>query len=305
VCSHAGGELGSDVKGRALVVDVVSPGQAQDRSRRWRLVHTAGLSLLVALIAAVCLFFPRLASGGDSFGIWRLATWLLIMVLLGALFVLIGRGIMGLWKGCLIDNRNRISLSRLQLICWTVLVLSAFLTFAAFKVHAAPDADALDIVVPAQVWSLLGISTASLAGSATIKYAKRNTSVDQAVVQEEMQKTQNAITSSAPEAPPLEAQGLLANKETPESASISDLFTGDEIGSAAQLDVGKVQMFFFTLIVILAYAIVLGTILYRAGGLPGGLPDVSEGMVVLLLISHAGFLAGKAVPASPTRATTG
>jgi hypothetical protein len=65
-----------------------------------------------------------------------------------------------------------------------------------------------------------------------------------------------------------------------------------------------VQMFFFTLIVVLAYAILLGSILYGAGGLPKELPDVSEGMVVLLLISHAGFLASKAVPASPTTKAT-
>ena len=60
-------------------------------------------------------------------------------------------------------------------------------------------------------------------------------------------------------------------------------------------------MFFFTVIVVLAYAIGLGSILYRAGSLPQGLPNVSDGMVVvLLLISHAGFLASKAIPASPT-----
>lgn len=261
--------------------------------------HTAGLSFLVAAIAAISLLFPRFASGGENFGTWRLASWLLTMVLLGFLFVLIGRGVIGLWTGCLIDNRNRMSLSRLQLISWTVLVLSAFLTFAAFKVHADPETDALDIVVPAQVWSLLGISTASLAGSATIKYAKRNSSVDEEVAEAELQKTKQAMPAS-PETESLEAQGLLVTKETPQGASISDLFTGDEVGSAAQLDVGKVQMFFFTLIVVLAYAIGLGSILYRAGGLPNGLPDVSEGMVVLLLISHAGFLAGKAVPASST-----
>ena len=69
-------------------------------------------------------------------------------------------------------------------------------------------------------------------------------------------------------------------KVLPQGDSISDLFTGDEVGSAPQLNVGKVQMFFSTLIVVLAYTISLRTILYRAGGLPAGLPDVSEGMVV-------------------------
>ena len=295
-------EISAAARKAGLVVDLVSSGGAADKSTRWRFGHTAGLSFLVAAIVAICLLFPRFASGGENFGTWRLASWLLIMALLGLLFVLIGRGVIGLWTGCLIDNRNRMSLSRLQLISWTALILSAFLTFAAFKIHADPKTDALDIVVPTQVWSLLGISTASLAGSATIKYAKRNASVNEKVAEAELEKTKQAMPSSL-ETESLEAQGLLVTKETPQNANISDLFTGDEVGSAAQLDVGKVQMFFFTLIVVLAYTISLGSILYRAGGLPQGLPDVSEGMVVLLLISHAGFLAGKAVPASPTSRT--
>jgi len=129
------------------------------------------------------------------------------------------------------------------------------------------------------VWSLLGISTASLAGAATIKYAKRNASVNDEFAEAELEKTKQAVPSS-PETESLEAQGLLVTKETPQGASISDLFTGEEVGSAVQLDVGKVQMFFFTVIVVLAYAIGLGSILYRAGSLPQGLPDVSDGMVV-------------------------
>src|SRR5918992_3174501 len=212
------------------MADLVAPAhRAEERPKRWRLWHTAGLSLLVALIAGVCLLFPRLASGGANFGMWRLGSWLLIMALLGLLFVLIGRGVMGLWKGCLIDNRNRMSLSRLQLISWTALVLSAFLTFAAFKIHADPRTDALDIAVPTQVWSLLGISTASLAGSATIKYAKRNASVNEEFAEAELEKTKQAMPSS-PETESLEAQGLLVTKEMPQGASISDLFTGEEVG---------------------------------------------------------------------------
>jgi hypothetical protein len=284
----------------------VVAGRSGDKPTRWGIGHTASLAFLVVLIGGIYLLFPGWALDeglGISFGIWRLATWLLIMALMGALLVLIGQGITGLWKGCLIDNRNKMSLSRLQLISWTALVLSAFLTFAAFKTHADPSTDALDIVVPTQVWSLLGISTTSLAGAATIKYAKRNSSVDEQIAETELEKSKESMRSG-PEAESLESQGLLVTKAKPQDASISDFFRGDEVGSAAQMEVGKVQMFFFTLIVVLAYAILLGSILYGAGGLPKELPDVSEGMVVLLLISHAGFLASKAVPASPTTKAT-
>ena len=284
--------------GKATVDRNATTAQAKEKSAKWSMGHTVVLAFLVALIVAVCLLFPRWASG-ESSGTWRLWVWLLIMALLGGLFVLIGHGIIGLWKGCLIDNRNRISLSRLQQVSWTVLILSAFLTFAAFKIHANPNTDALDIKVPTQVWSLLGISTASLTGAATIKYSKRNLSVNEEAVNAELQQTKLAMPSAS-EAQSLGSQGILATKETPQDARIADLFRGDEVGSAAQLEVGKVQMFFFTLIMVLAYAINMGTLLYAAKGLPPGLPDVSEGMVVLLLISHAGFLVSKAIPASPT-----
>ena len=274
---------------------------AKGKPADWRLGHTIGLMLLLALIVAACVLFPRWAAGetlGVGSGTWRLGLWLLTVVLLGGSFVLIGHGAVGLANGCLIDNRNRLSLSRLQQFSWTVLVLSAFLTFASFETSANPNGDPLDVGVPTQVWSLLLISTGSLTGAAFIKNRKRNLSVDEKDIQEPLDKTKEAMTAS--EGKSLDHQSILATKKEPQNASIADLFRGDEVGSAAQLELGKVQMFFFTLIVLFAYAANLGFIFYGPRGLPAGLPDVSEGMVVLLLISHAGFLGSKAIPASPT-----
>ena len=90
-------EISAATRKAGLVVDLVSSGGAADKSTRWRFGHTAGLSFLVAAIVAICLLFPRFASGGENFGTWRLASWLLIMALLSLLFVLIGRGVIGLW----------------------------------------------------------------------------------------------------------------------------------------------------------------------------------------------------------------
>jgi len=296
---------GKRVDAESDAAEIDADDKAKEKPASWHVGHTAGLILLVALIVVICMLFPRWASG-ETFGIgfetWRLGVWLLIMAILGGLFVLIGHGILGLVNGCLIDNRNRLSLSRLQQFSWTVLVLSAFLTFAAFKNHANPSAEPLGIVVPMQVWSLLGISTGSLTIAGYIKSRKRNSSVNNEIVKEELDKTKEAMPSAQAET--LDSQGILATKKEPKNASISDLFRGDEIGSAAQLELGKVQMFFFTLIVVLAYAINLGSILYGPGELPAGLPDVSEGMVALLGISHLGFLGSKAIPASPTSSAT-
>ena len=91
-----------------------------------------------------------------------------------ALFVVIaGQGVTGLWRGMLIDDRNKMGLSRLQMILWTIIVLSGFLV-AALSNLATGQADPLAIAIPSQLWLLMGISTTSLVGSPLIKSTKKN-----------------------------------------------------------------------------------------------------------------------------------
>jgi hypothetical protein len=83
----------------------------------------------------------------------------------------------------------------------------------------------------------------------------------------------------------------------PGDARLADLFQGDEIGNAAHLDLGKVQMLFFTLILVLAYGVALANLFTKATPIVM-LPALDGGMVALLGISHAGYLLNKAVPHS-------
>jgi len=217
------------------------------------------------------------------------------MVLLGACCVVIGLGTTGLWRGLLIDSRNRMSLSRLQLLLWTVLVLSAFLTVAMFNIREDPMADPLNIEVPAQVWGLLGISTTFFVTAATIKSQKKNLEV----TKEAKDKTTAALEKVGENSNKLaDPQGALVAYEQPENASVSDLFKGDEVISAAYFDLGKVQVFLFTLIVVFAYAAEVGAMLYSMR-IISALPELSTGIVALLGISHAGYLTAKAVPSNP------
>jgi len=82
-----------------------------------------------------------------------------------------GHGILGLWRGLLVDERNKMSLSRLQMILWTIIVLSGFLTVALLNIRSR-QADALSITVPPQLWLLIGISTTSLIGAPLILNTK-------------------------------------------------------------------------------------------------------------------------------------
>jgi hypothetical protein len=67
--------------------------------------------------------------------------------------------------GALIDNRNRYSLNRFQLLMWTVLIFSAFLAFFF--------AGGLDIpIICANLLGLLGISVASATTAGAVKSSK-------------------------------------------------------------------------------------------------------------------------------------
>jgi hypothetical protein len=77
------------------------------------------------------------------------------------------------------------------------------------------------------------------------------------------------------------------------------LVRGEETGNAASLDLGKLQNLFFTVALLIAYAANLrGTLTVADTGAFAGLPELSEGLVSLLGISHAGYLTYKAVPHS-------
>ena len=96
-------------------------------------------------------------------------------------------------------------------------------------------------------------------------------------------------------------RGLVIANETAQAASLADLFTGDEVGNFAELDLSKVQMFFFTVVIILAYAAALGSMFMSAGSGIASFPALNESVVALLGISQAGYLTYKAVPHTASR----
>ncbi len=195
------------------------------------------------------------------------ARWALTAALIIAFLMTVGRIETGRFLGFLIDASNKVSLSRLQLVGWTILIVSAYSTAALWNVvHEA--ADPLAITIPPQIWALMGISVASFIGSPIVKSAKR-------------------------------ADGRLAENAAPEEARSTDIFKAEEVGAEHTVDLGKVQMFLFSLIVFVAYGAALGTLLVDNAGrnaVVEQFPSVSEGMLALLGLSHTGYLAAKAVP---------
>jgi hypothetical protein len=88
---------------------------------------------------------------------------------------------------------------------------------------------------------------------------------------------------------------VIVRNRNPASARWGDLLKGDEAGNAAVIDLGKLQMFFTTFVLLLSYSAMLGKT-FAGNGFVAALPAFSEGFNLLLGISHTGYLTYKATP---------
>src|SRR5690349_19034625 len=278
----------------------------QEPDPSWVLRNTvAFIGVFVAIIVFIVLGFQ------SSSGIHPFVIWLVLLGLFVAETLIISRAFTHRWLGILIDDRNKYSLSRFQMILWTLIILSSFMgavlanvrlnllvyvsgavdaprmmtvppgylvsdvlidagilnyddatkTYTAVSgvdlsslnltdsvkdgeqiyvprtgeappVSALASADAkakqgsattpLSVQIPSEVWLLLGISTTSLVASPLIKGQK---------------------------------QDVIIKNQSVEQAKLGDLFKGEDTGNIDLLDLGKVQLLYFTVIVIGAYMI--------------------------------------------------
>ena len=251
---------------------------------KWKPYHT------LALIGILSLVFFATWTSTSALRLW---SWLTFMSLLTMLVLLIGYGVTGLWLGGLIDSRNKVSLSRFQMLLWTILILSSFLSAVLSNIEQGA-VEPLAIGIPAELWLLMGINTVSLIGSPLILNAKKRRSADET----EKSHALEMLARQAVDISRVMIHGQVVLNQTPEAARLSDMFRGSETGNAGQLDIGKLQMFLFTLILFLAYSTTLASLLSQGTTVIQQLPAPDSGMLTLLGISHTGYLVNKALPHS-------
>ena len=252
--------------------NTTSTADTSSTQQYWRWWHTISILLFSAGIATIGPLLPPTQ---------RLLIWLGYLALLFAFILIIGNGITGKWSGALIDDRNKISLSRLQSVLWTVLVLSAFLTAALTNINFVGAIAGLQIALPQQLWILMGISLSSLIGTPLIHNYKKDKDLppDQQVDNDRV-----------------ESKGLMMVNKNKNFAQWRDLFCGEDVGNRNNLDLGKVQMFCFTLLLVFAYAVALGALFNSPTHAITVFPALDDSVIALLGISHIGYLANKAVP---------
>jgi len=226
--------------------------------------------------------------------------WSATLFLMLVFTIIAGHGVTGRWSGFLIDPRNKMTLARLQLVGWTILILGTYfvLVLARLFLHDSVPSTALSINVPNEVWALLGISLTSVGGSALILSEKKNKDPDTG----ERDLTLNALAkmnSIARASAEKENIGTVVVHDDPKKARAADMFRGDETGNAAHLDMSKVQMFFFTVILIVVYYVTLSKSFVPLILMSNpSFPAIDSSMVSLLGISHLGYLGHKAIPHS-------
>lgn len=205
----------------------------------------------------------------------KLWAWLVTIVMTALLCACIGKAIAGQWHGLLIDGRNRVALSRLQMFLWTLLILSALITAVSSNLGLADNSLALSLDIPDPLLAAMGIAAASLAATPAL------------------------LTLKAPD-PDTGASALAGHVESDE-ASWLDMFRGDEVDDADRPDLSKIQQFLITLALVGGYAVLIGDQFrdLAAGALFASFPPLDDKFIWLLGISHASYLAYKAVPKPP------
>jgi len=244
-------------------------------------------AVAIALLTAIMLFAGVTQPGGRNVLIVAAAMILILW--------LVGQLILQEPLGVLINSQNVMSLARLQMAVWTVVVGASYFTYAIARAKAHM-ADPLNVTIDWPLWALMGISTSSLVGSAMISSNKRATEPDEGVVQ----KTAEA-TAEKDDVVEQNRQGLLYANTSKQDASVADLFQGDELGNTTHIDLAKVQLFLFTLITAVAFMATVYKTLHGPNPDLTSLPVLPEGMLAILGISHAGYLTNKSINHTSTQ----
>jgi hypothetical protein len=243
------------------------------------------LTALVLVVAILLIIFINTPWARPETWLWGAYPATAGLMLLAILMV--GDALNGRPTGLIIDNRNRMSLSKLQMLVWTVVVISALIVYAAYNVRLQVEAP-LDINIPPELLFAMGISATSFIATPAILSLKSQQTPAQADV-----ATANAAPGTS------QNSGKVFGRASASDASWTDLFQGDEVGNFNSPDLSKIQEVAITLLLVGVYSAQIITLfagLTAPGSKLASLPVLGQQFIVLMGISHASYLAYKAAP---------
>lgn len=230
-------------------------------------------------------FLPHLFTG-----LTALYTWGLELVVVFGLFIVLGMSFDGCWFGLLVDARNKISMSRLQMSLWTGLFTSCLFVIYVWNLrHASPLSAGLEFTVPQSIWILMGMAGVATAASPLILSAKPDAKAPAAP----------AVPAAVPPPPPDSGKfvdGVVVKRDANVKPEWSDLVLGDDAGNGEAIDLTKVQQLLLSFVAVGAYGFLIAKEMYGNTGVIPPLPELSTGFLALIGAGHASYLAYKAVP---------
>ncbi|MBP3961643.1 hypothetical protein [Paenibacillus lignilyticus] len=210
------------------------------------------------------------------------------------MIIAIGKGKLNHPLGILINERNLMSLSRLQITLWTVLFTSTYFTILVGNLALHPE-HPLQLKFDSTVLALMGISSVSAIFSPMINGAKKNRAIDDSLKNQLVQSAAEAYNMSAQEIE-TSMQGTLYANPSYKDAQFSDIFEGEEMQNHAYIDIAKVQMFLFTMMALMIYSVTIYSTLMTQGlDAIESFPALPEELIGLIGISNGGYLTSKII----------
>jgi hypothetical protein len=251
------------------------------RTRAW-----GGLTLLLLLALAGVGWW--IANSGPSINLrWA---WLWFVAVLVALCLLSGYLVNGRLDGILIDNRNRLSLDRVQWTAWLIVLLSGYFTETVWNIARGAEFPGMQ----AELYALLGIVSASPVASSLITNAK-----EQGPPPTSAGPAAHVRLPLARGDHPTQIGAMDANR-TVADASWADLYLGEEVANRYVVDISRLQKLVITILLLVSYSSLLWRAFAPRTTAFEEMPPAGDTFVWLLGISHASYLAFKATPKQPS-----
>jgi len=217
--------------------------------------------------------------------------------------------------GVVIDEANRVSLSRLQTFIWTVLLIGGIAT--AISVNLARDChepaegvtpaegscaqSPFAIDLPDQLLTLAGISAGALGAGTVIGAQNRSRNPSRASFDDETGVRSDPVAEEM-RAAGYVPMGITAGKPSPQDATLGDLVRGDVETDYYSLDLTRIQFLAFTLILAGGYAITFAQGLNQNPQQPiATFPGFDSGLNILLAISATTYAGTKAFRSTAIR----
>ena len=253
------------------------------RGKAW-----GSLTLLLLILLAACAVWIGKSTDHSQLR-WQ---YIAVTAILVALCIVAGVLVNGRLEGVLIDDRNRMSLARMQWVAWMIVLLGAYFVEAVWNVAHSRSLPEMQI----HLFGLLGIISGSSVVSSLIVDAKMRPPVVPSGQPQAVQP--QAVQPMAAGDHPGRKGSMDINYKVAE-AGWADLYLGEEVANRYVVDVSRLQKLIVTVLLVLAYLIYLWKAFSPSLSGELEMPAVGTTFLSLLGISHGAYLASKATPKTP------